>query len=231
MDFDGHVVKFPGDAYDFCKPISDTDPTGVTTVLNAVDALREDWEPLTAEVIVECPMGEPPRSRRLTKPHWFISKTAIPSGVIVASAMNDSVRSSADTLSRRALEPWVHEAIATSHAECSGKAELRQLRFDATRAHVGPPDWRGDRSVVQLRTDAGTLHVPLERDASGTWISGPRDPAFDQAAIGLHIQQEWGLLTVSIIVNYSFWLDEHEPAAAFLAKSIARLQELGWEPG
>jgi hypothetical protein len=230
MDLDGYVLKYPGESLGYRRWTSNDDPTGLTAIVDAVDVFREGWEPLAAESLIDWPMDEAPRGGRLAKPHWLLSRTQIAPDVLVRSVMRDPICSSTESLSRSALELWLRAAIASSQAECEGRAELRQLRINTSRARVGPSDWMPEHSIIQLRTDAGTLRVPLERDSRGTWISGPREPAFDQPPLGLQVLQERGNLTLSVVLNYSFWLDPGQPAAAWLASALPRLGNLGWQP-
>lgn len=230
MIFDGDVVKFPGRVFAHTNREHDPNTAGLSTALNAIEIFCEGWEPLFSQVLVDCPLDRPAATEPLIRPNWLLSRSELPVGVIVTPSWPDPIRSTVDVLSRAALETWVSGAIASSDAECGDRAEWRFLRFDAARARVGPADWRPDRSTLQLQTDQGVLDAPLERDARGTWLSGPRDPASDQAPLAIRILQEFGVLTFSIIVNYSFWLDPAEPAAAWLSAARARLEDLGWKP-
>lgn len=232
MHLDGHVFKFPGQSFRYWNDIAESDSSGIATALDAVDVLRADWEPLSAEVVVTCPDPEGAREDEPARPHWLLSRAALPPGVIVASLMVDPICTQAESLSRPTLEGWLSGALA----DCGCKRrdwrpEWNQLRFGASRARVGPRRWCEDHDVVRLHTDAGVLIASLERDEQGTWISGPRNPAFDQPALGVDILQRWGTLTFDINVSYSYWLDDLEPAAAHLQAARARLEALGWKAG
>ncbi|MCP3103044.1 hypothetical protein LZ198_29610 [Myxococcus sp. K15C18031901] len=73
--------------------------------------------------------------------------------------------------------------------------------------------------------------MPLERDEQGTWLSGPRDPAFDQPPLAVHLLQRWQALTLILTANYSYWLEDGEPSALRFKAALERLKELGWEEG
>lgn len=232
MELDGFVFKFPGQSFRYRNVMAESDVSGFATALDAVDVLRAGWEPLSAEAVVTCMDPESAKDVRPAKPHWLLCRAALPSGIIVQSVMINPVRAQAESLSRPILEGWLGGALADCGCQKpEWKPEWRQLRFDACRARVGPRQWRANQDVVRLRTDAGVLTAPLERDAQGTWLSGPRDPAFDQPALVVDIQQRWEALTLTLAVNFSYWLDDSEPATAEFKAALARLEEMGWEAG
>ncbi|WP_437723476.1 hypothetical protein [Sorangium sp. So ce861] len=227
MDLDGHVLGFPGESFIYRNGCDESDALGIATVLNAVDALREGWEPLSAEAVVATTEGD---DIPLRKPHWLLTRTSVPVGVVLRATWVDPVRADVATLSRLELEAWLNGALRACGVERPGlQPEWRELRFDACRARLGPPSWRADREALRLRTEAGALVAPLERDDRGTWVSGPREPAWDQAPLKVLFTQQWGLLSVHITVSYGFWLDEREPAAAELNRARASLEALEWE--
>jgi hypothetical protein len=232
MDLDGHVFKFPGRSFRYWNAIAESDTSGFATALDALDVLRADWEPLSAEAVVTCVDPEGAEEDEPARPHWLLSRAALPPNVIVASLMVDPIQTQAQHLSRPTLERWLSGALADCGCQKPGwRPEWSQLRFAASRTRVGPHNWRGNQDVVRLRTDAGILTAPLERDEQGTWISGPRNPAFDQPALGVDILQRWGTLTFDINVNFSYWLDDSEPAAVQLKAVRTRLEALGWKAG
>ncbi|MCE9668360.1 hypothetical protein LY474_11105 [Myxococcus stipitatus] len=235
MELDGFVIKFPGQSFRFRNAMAESDISGFATALEAIDALRTcGWEPLSAETVVTCVDPESAEDTRPAKPHWRLSRTAIPPGVILQAMMTnpDPVYAQAERLSRPVLEAWLSGSLTNCGCEKPGwRPEWRELRFDACRAWGGSRDWRGTQDAVRLRTDAGVLTVPLERDEQGTWLSGPRDPVSDQPPLAVSIHQRWETLTLGIAVNYSYWLQEGEPASARFKASLALLEALGWEQG
>ena len=79
-NLDGHVVKFPGHEFSFKLLAGELDETGIITALDAVDMLREDWEPLAVEAVVTGIEGDDEVEVRPGKPHWLLSRAAIPPG-------------------------------------------------------------------------------------------------------------------------------------------------------
>jgi hypothetical protein len=70
--------------------------------------------------------------------------------------------------------------------------------------------------------------VPIERAPSGAWLSGPREPAFDQPPISVTLTNEEGRLTLQITRHYSYWVEPSEPAAERLDEVVDRLRAMGW---
>lgn len=234
MELDGFVIKFPGQSFRFRNVMGEADASGFATALEAVDVLRAcGWEPLSAETVLTCVAPESAEDVSPVKPYWLLSRAAVPPGIIVEATRINPVHARAECLSRPTLEGWLSSALADCGCEERDvKPEWRELRFDACRAWSGPRDWRGtQQNVVRLRTDAGVLTVPLERDEQGTWLSGPRHPVSDQPPLTVHILQRWETLTLGISVNYSYWLQDDEPAAVRFKAALARLEELDWARG
>jgi hypothetical protein len=230
MTADGRVRAFPGDEFSFRRVTADEDSTGLDTALDAIDALRDGWEPLSAETRVQCTNDSRPRNGALEHPHWLLSRRGVPDGVCIDAVMRDPVLSHAAVLSRITIRSWADDALAQARTRCGEESEWTALRFNAARVRLGPIEWQAAQTLVELTSEAGVVRAPLERDALGTWISGPRAPASDQAPIAVNVYQGFGALTLRITVNYSFWLDEAEPAGRWLAEARARLQALGWQP-
>jgi hypothetical protein len=138
------------------------------------------------------------------------------------------MRSQADVLTRDAVRTWAGTALEQAQVQCGGECEWTALRFNAARVRLGPIEWQAASTHVELVSETGLVRAPLERDALGTWISGPRAPAFDQAPIAVNVYQGFGALTLRITVNYRFWLDEAEPAGRWFTEARARLEALGW---
>ena len=90
------------------------------------------------------------------------------------------------------------------------------------------PGWRSGENELRLHHDAGTVVVPIERAPSGAWLSGPREPAFDQPPVDIRLTNQMGLVTLSLTRNYAHWNDADEPAAQRLAEMIDRLRAMGW---
>lgn len=233
MDLDGFVIKFPGHSFRFRNVRAESDASGFATALDAIDVLRTcGWEPLSAEAVLTCVTPESTEDVGPAKSHWLRARAAVPPDLILQAMWINPIRARAERLCRPTLEGWLAGSLADCGCEeRDGKPEWRELRFDACRAWSGPRDWRGTQDVVRLRTDAGVLTVPLERDEHGTWLSGPRDPAFDQPPLAVLILQRWETFTLGIAVNYSYWLEDGEPAAVRLKAALARLNALGWEQG
>ncbi|AEI68397.1 hypothetical protein LILAB_32580 [Corallococcus macrosporus] len=233
MEIDGFVIKFPGHSFRFRNVMAEADASGFATALDAVDVLRAcGWEPLSAETVLTCVTPESAEDVSPARPHWLLARAEVPPGTIVQATRLEPVHARAERLSRPTLEGWLSSALADCGCtERDGKPEWRELRFDACRAWSGPRDWRGAQDVVRLRTDEGLLTVPLERDEQGTWLSGPRAPVSDQPPLTVLILQRWETLTLGISVNYSYWLQDGEPAAVRFKAALARLEELGWERG
>ncbi len=232
VELDGYVFKFPGQMLRFRTVMAESDRSGFATALDAVDALRAGWQPLSAELVVTCPDPECAEEGGAARPHWLLTRAAIPPAIIVQAMRIDPVHTAAENLCRPTLEGWLAASLADCGCEKRDrKPEWRELRFDASRAWMGSRDWRSSQDVVRLRTDAGTLAVPLERDEQGTWLSGPRDPAFDQAPLTVVLLQRWEALSLSIAVNVSYLLEHGEPAAGQFTSALSRLEAMGWKAG
>jgi hypothetical protein len=228
MTADGRVRAFPGDEFSFRRVTADADPTGLETALDVLDTLRDGWEPLSAETRVQCANDAKPRGGALPQPHWLLSRRVVPEGVLIDAVMRDPVRSQADVLTRDAVRTWACTALEQAQVQCGGEAEWTALRFNAARVRLGPIEWQAASTHVELSSETGLVRAPLERDALGTWISGPRAPAFDQAPIAVNVYQGFGALTLRITVNYSFWLDDAVPAGRWFNEARGRLEALGW---
>jgi hypothetical protein len=230
MTADAHVRAFPGDEFSFRRVTADADPTGLETALDALDALRDGFEPLSVETRVQCANDATPQAGALQHPHWLLSRRIVPEGIPIQAMMRNPVRSEADVLSRDAVRAWASAALEHAQVQCGGEPEWTALRFNAARVRLGPIEWQAASTHVELTSETGMVRAPLERDALGTWISGPRAPALDQAPLAVNVYQGFGALTLRITVNYSLWLEEAEPAGRWLAEALARVEALGWEP-
>jgi hypothetical protein len=230
MDTQGFVFKFPGQFFSYRRVAYDSDESGIATALDAVDALRQGWEPLAAEAGVFGLEGEDEVEVRPPRSIWLLVRTALPSEIIVQSVMADPIRCETPTLSRPNLEAWLIGALAACSQDAPHlRPDWRELRFGASRTWLGPPDWRQHQTALQLQSDAGVLTAPLERDDRGTWVSGPREPVWDQPPLGAQVLQQWGALSLHVSVNYSLLVEKGEPAAAKLAEALNRVQALGWQ--
>lgn len=230
MELDGHVLKYPGHRISLRNYVDEGDESGLNAALDTVDLFRAEWEPLSAEAVLTCLNSAKGTEHRPEKAHWHIHCHGLSPDIVIASRRIDPIQEQTANLSRAKLESWLKNALFS--CGCEGpehQAAWRQIYFGACRVRIGPPEWRAGRNELHLRTDAGILTAPLERDEHGTWLSGPRRPAFDQPALELSLLQRWGELTLDLNVHYSFWLEERETAGAGLEALLGRLEEQGWE--
>ena len=226
------VYPFPGRTQRLRR--LDTNPdrsTATRASLNAIDILRSAWEPLSAEVILFAVDGDDPLNASLVdvaRPHRLLVKTSVGAGVRIDAVMSEPVITTTDELSQQAIETWLvgalHDVATSERQHC----DWAELYFSACRAWVGPVGWRSGEAELRLQHDTGTVVVPIERTFSGAWLSGPRDPAFDQPPLQVQIRHEEGALTLRLTHHYGFWGDPHEPAAQRLDEIIHRLRAIGW---
>jgi hypothetical protein len=228
-----YVDSFPGSSMRLCRFVEEAAISAVTrVVLDAIDVLRSSWEPLSAEVILYAVDGSDPMTRSLVKveqPHRLLVKASIDEGIRVDSVMIDPVVSTEDELSRRAIESWLDGTLRGAIAGDGQHGEWREIFFRACSAWVGPTGWRSGETEVRLRHEARTVVIPIKRDPSGAWLSGPRQPAFDQAPIDVRITNEDGFVTLQLTRHYGYWLEQGEPAAQRFGETIARLRAMGWD--
>src|SRR5262249_40064627 len=164
--------------------------------MDAVDVLRSAWEPLSAEAVLFALDGPDPLTAStvdVARPHRLLVRAAVPPGVRIAAVMVDPVTSEAPELSRRIIERWLEGALLDV-TPTGGRGEWDQLSFRAGRAWIGPPDWRSGEDELHLRHEGRKMVVPIERAPSGTWLSGPREPAFDQPPLDVQFTNEMGLV-------------------------------------
>lgn len=131
------------------------------------------------------------------------------------------------SLARMNIEAWLADALGQVSAPAHG--EWGELRFSAGRAWAGPPGWRAGEDQLYLRHEAGMVIAPIERDANGAWLSGPRAPAFDQPPVHVWFLQQAGGVTLTITRNYGHWIDP-SPARERLNERLDALRTAGWEP-
>jgi hypothetical protein len=226
------VYPFPGRGQSLSWNIESGDIAAVTrAALDALDVLRSAWEPLSAEAVLFALDGNDPLTAStvdVAHPHRLLVRAPLPAGVRIAAMMVDPVMTEVPDLSRPAIERWLEDAVCDV-APPGGHGEWDVLHFRAGRAWIGPPGWRVGESEVRLRHDAGTVVVPLERAQSGVWLSGPREPAFDQPPLEIRLTNQMGLVTLDITRNYAHWVDASEPAARRLAEVVDRLTAMGWK--
>jgi len=230
-DFD-YVDRFPGRTQCLSRVVEGSDIAAVTrAALDAIDVLRSAWEPLSAEAILFGVEGDNPWTALpvdVARPHRLLVKASVDTGVLVNAVMIDPVITTKDELSRRAIEVWLESALCDVVAGDGQHGEWSQLRFDASRAWVGPAGWRSDEAELRLRYEAGTVVAPIERAPSGAWLSGPRDPASDQPPISVRLTNQEGLVTLRLTRNYGYWLEPSEPASQRLDEVVDRLRAMGW---
>jgi len=227
------VYPFPGKSQSLFLIVEELDFAVTTrTALDAIDALRSAWEPLSAEAILFALDGDDSETASvvdIARPHRLLIKKSIDTGIVVESMMIDPVVAVEDDLSRCAIDIWLANALRDVITGDGQHGEWSQLRFDASRARVGSRDWRQGSAAVHLEHEVGTVVVPIERTSSGAWLSGPREPASDQPPVGVRITNQTGRLTLRVTRHYGYWTDPREPAAQHLDEVIDRLRELGWE--
>lgn len=223
------VHNFPGNSASLNWNFADADFAAVTCVaLDAVDMLRPAWEPLSAEAKVFGLTSTDMLAAELvevSQPHWLLVRAALPAGVRIASRWKDPVTRETPSLTRANLEAWLVDAIGQVSAPAHG--EWEEIRFHAGRAWAGPPGWRAGEEELRLRHEGSTLVAPIERDVDGAWLSGPREPAFDQPPIEIELSYRFGGLTMTITRNYGNWIDA-SPATERLDERLAALRAAGW---
>lgn len=232
MSDSDRVCRFPGHSQRLSRFIEGSDIAAVTHgALDAIDVLRSAWEPLSAEAILFGVEGDDPWTASpmdVARPHRLLVKASVETGVLINAMMVDPVLTTEDELSRRAIEAWLMGALRDVVAGDGQHGEWSDLFFRAGRAWVGPAGWRSGEAELRLRHEAGTVVVPIERASSGAWLSGPRDPAFDQPPIDVRLTNLEGLLTLELTRHYGYWLEPREPAAQRLDEIVDRLRAMGW---
>lgn len=225
------VYRFPGCGQSLERFIDAADGAAVTrAALDALDVLRPAWEPLSAEAVLFALDGHDPLTASVVdvaRPHRLLVRAPVPAGVRIAAVMIDPVTTEVSDLSRPAIERWLGDALHDV-VPPGGHGEWERLTFDACRAWVGPPGWRSGEAELRLHHEAGTVVVPIECAQSGAWLSGPREPAFDQPPLDVEFTQRMGLVTLRLTRHYSYWIEPSEPAAQRLDELVDRLRAMGW---
>jgi hypothetical protein len=225
------VYPFPGRSQSLRRNIEATDNAAVTcAALDALDVLRPAWEPLSAEATLFALDGRDPLTASVVdvaRPHRLLVRTLVPAGVRIAAVMIDPVTTEVPDLSRPAIERWLENA-AKDVAPPGGRCEWDEITFNACRAWVGPSGWRSGEVEFRLHHEAGTVAVPIERAPSGTWLSGPRAPAFDQPPIDVQVTHQMGLVTLTLTRHYGYWIEPREFAAQQLEELVDQLHAMGW---
>jgi hypothetical protein len=228
------VHHFPGRAQCLRRVVEASDGATVTrAVLDATDVLRPIWEPLSAEATLFALEGNDSLTATLVdvaQPHRLLVKSPVSEGVRISAVMAAPVTATVDELSRQAIDAWLDDGLADVAPGNGQHGEWAELAFRACRAWVGPPGWRPDETELRLALggSTGTVVAPVERTASGAWLSGPRRPASDQPPFELQFTHELGLVTLQLTRHYGYWLDSSEPAARRLDDLIDRLRAMGW---
>ncbi len=227
------VCAFPGPVQSLHQVVETADVATITRVaLDAIDVLRAMWEPLSAEAVLVALDGDDPMTAALVdvaRPHRLLVRSSVSQGVLLAAVMVDPIVDEVPELSRNALASWLADALRDVAQGAGQHGEWTELSFHASRAWVGPGDWRPGEEELRLRHEAGTVVAPIERTASGSWLSGPRDPAFDQPPLDVRITHEMGLVTIKLTRNYGYWVDAGEPAAARYDEVVGQLRGMGWQ--
>ena len=228
-----YVHPFPGPRQALSRFVEGEDNAAIMRgALDAIDVLRSAWEPLSVEAVLFGVEGDDPLTASLVddvaRPHRLLVKKSIASGVLVQEMMVDPVITTEDELSRQAIGAWLEGALRDVVAGDRQHGEWSLLYFRAGRAWVGPVGWRSGEAELRLRHEGGMVVVPIERTQSGAWLSGPRDPAFDQPPIDVRLENTEGQVTLEIIRNYSYWLESGEPGARRLDELVDRLRSMGW---
>ncbi len=223
------VHAFPGASERLHRIVEGPDFAAVTRVaLDAVDTLRQVWEPLSAEAVIVALTSTDPTTAELvdvSRPHRLLACALVPKGVLVGAVTTDPVVREAPSLARVTIDAWLADALGETSAPAHG--EWSELAFHAGRAWAGPPTWRADEAELHLRHEAGTVVAPIERDAAGAWLSGPRAPAFDQPPLDVRFTYDTGSLTLTITRHYGNWIDA-SPASERLNQRLAVLRTSGW---
>jgi hypothetical protein len=225
------VYPFPGRSQSLRRNTVAADVAVVTrATLDALDVLRPAWEPFSAEAVLFALDGHDPLTASVVdvaRPHRLLVRAPVPAGVRIAAMMIDPLTTEVPELSRPAIERWLEDALHDV-APAGGHGEWDQLTFHAGRAWVGPPDWRSGEAELRLRHEGRTVVAPIERTPSGSWLSGPREPAFDQPPFDVRFTQVEGLVTLELTRHYGYWLEPREPAAQRLDEAVGRLRAMGW---
>jgi hypothetical protein len=231
MNISDWVYPFPGRGQSLRRVIEAADGAAVTrAALDALDVLRPALEPLSAEAVIFALDGHDPLTASVVdvaRPHRLLVRTPVPAGVRISAAMIDPVTTEVPDLSRAAIEGWLEDALHDA-APPGGHGEWDELNFNASRAWVGPVDWRSGEAELRLQQEGRTVVVPIERAPSGAWLSGPREPAFDQPPLDVRLTHRMGLVTLRLTGHYGYWIEPSEPAAQRLDEIIDRLRSTGW---
>jgi hypothetical protein len=226
------VYPFPGRSETLFLNIESAEIAVVTRVaLDALEALRPAWAPLSVEAVLFALDGDDPLTASLVDvehPHRQLIQTPAPAGVVINSMMTDPVVTEAPELTGPVIERWLENALHDV-APPGGHGEWEVLYLRAGRAWVGPAGWRGKEHQLRLHHDAGTVVAPIERTSSGAWLSGPREPASDQPPLDIRLTNRAGLVTLRLTRNYAHWIDANQPARQRLQEVMGRLLATGWE--
>lgn len=206
----------------------DTPPL-TAAALDAVDALRPLFEPLSADIDVtaESDTGEVV----VEHPYWFIQADGVSPELQLTPFWSEPEVCRVPGLTRDRLERWISNALLDA---CGGKGGCRSfwntIWLRAGRARLADADARriGTASLV-LDTQPGLLLVPIERDHRGAWVSGPYWHLAGEPPLSVRINRFFDSLSLTLSVHWSLWSEPGTPGRLELGLRLEALTALGWE--
>jgi hypothetical protein len=129
-----------------------------------------------------------------------------------------------DRIDRKAADRFLARASARE-APAGSIACPFVINFHAIRARLLEPV-AGDRLILQR--DVGPGSLPLERDASGLWVSAPAS-GFITAPIEVHARLDRDRVEVHVEAHWTPWSEDDRPGTRAVEEAVARVAASGWE--
>ncbi len=204
-------------------------PMLTAAALDAVDAIRPLFEPLSADLDVT---AESESDELVVEhPHWFIHADGASPELQLTPFWRSPEVCRVPGLTRDRLALWISNALLDA---CRGKAGCRSswntIWIRAGRARLADADAQriGTESLV-LDTQPGHLLVPIERDHRGGWVSGPYWHLAGEPPLSVRINRFFDSLSLTLSVHWSLWSESGTPGRREVGLRIESLTALGWE--
>jgi hypothetical protein len=230
---DATLHEFPGQTItlSFEAPEEITDELELTRIgLDAIDAFNLWVEPLAAELslgLVDTNIDYPVESPLPATPQWLVRRETIAEGIRIDAMLANPVVETRADLTTETLYEWIASALSQAPPEPQFRVTWRELRIGAVRVAV--PAALGSRKELVLTAGNGELRVPVDRDASGAWVSGPLEQLPTEPPIALRITNTDGYFVLQISRHWSIWTSG--AGATDIDESVQNLTQRGWSLG
>jgi len=201
-------------------------------ILDVVDELRNVFEPLSADLIIESrdkSIKWRDKNVKVTMPTWFIRVSSMSENIVLEPSFSKPQVSEVTELSREALMRWIENALNKNrNLPETYEPGLYNFSINAVRARIFDENIISDPSAFFVEARAGVIRYPLEKKTNIFWVYAPIKYYTSQPPLSLQVSNTEGALRVLIHIDWSLWSTPGTAENTALRQALSRIVNKGW---